>query len=129
MPARLRDLLGADGAHLMRGFDRNLIVVTSATYELFSMRVKRMSITDPLARSLRRLLFSYAIQIEFDKIGRFLLPQFLRDFAGIKNEVVINGTGDYIEIWSPEAWSEQVELLNDVNSTATSFAAQDLSAE
>jgi MraZ protein len=129
VPARLRELLGAEGAHLIRGFDRNLIVVTASTYELYSKRINRMSVTSPQARSLRRLLFAYAAPVEFDKIGRFILPQFLRDFAGIKNEVVINGAGDYIEIWSPEAWSEQANILDDVNSTASSFADQDLSAE
>jgi MraZ protein len=129
MPARFREILVADGAFVMRGFDQNLMVLTAESFALVYQRVNQMSMTDPGARLLRRLIYSYAAPVEFDKTGRILIPPFLREAAGIKSEVVIVGSGDYVEIWSPELWQQQDSQLSDVNVTANRFAALDLAAK
>jgi MraZ protein len=122
MPARFRELLAEDGgAFLMRGFDQNLIMLTATTFTTVSDHINEMSFTDPKARELRRLLFSKALQIEFDKIGRFLLPPYLRDDAQITNEAVIIGAGKYVEIWSPRIWTAQWNQLNDAASLSDRF--------
>lgn len=130
LPARFRELLaGGEGAYLMHGFDQNLMLLTAASFEIIYNRINHMSMTDPTARLLRRLIFSGAVTAEFDKLGRVLLPQFLRDAARISSETVIVGAGDYVEIWSPKLWAEQTDQLNDVKVTADRFAALDLSAK
>jgi MraZ protein len=129
LPALFRKMLAEDdGAYLLRGFDRNLMLLTSASFSIIYERVNHMSMTDPTARLLRRLIFSGAAPVEFDKAGRILLPPFLREGAEIQNEAVIVGAGDYVEIWSPKLWAAQRELLNDVNVTADRFAALDLAS-
>lgn len=129
MPARFRDLLAMDdGAFVMQGFDKNLMLLTSASFTLIYERVNQMSMTDPSARLLRRLIFSSAMPAEFDKTGRILLPQYLRDGAEIQTEAVIVGAGDYVEIWSSKFWKGQVDQLNDVKVTADRFAALDLAS-
>jgi MraZ protein len=128
MPSRFRDLLGSEGAYLMRGFDQNLMVVTASSFDVIYERVNRMSMTDPMARALRRLVFSAAVVAEFDKMGRILLPQYLREAAGIQAEAVVVGAGDYIEIWSPQGWNLQTAQLNDKDFTADRFAALGLAA-
>lgn len=127
MPARFRELLAVDGAFVLRGFDHNLMVLTAESFALIYQRINHMSMTEPGARLLRRLIYSYAAPVEFDKTGRILIPPFLRDAAGIQSEVVIVGAGDYIEIWTPQSWQDQDSQLNDVNVTANRFAALDLS--
>jgi MraZ protein len=128
IPARFRELLGPNGAFILRGFDQNLMVLSSASFEVIYRRINQMSMTDPTARLLRRLIFSTAASVEFDKIGRFILPQFLRTEAAIQNEAVVVGAGDYIEIWSPGRWNGQVEQLQDTETNATRFAALDLAS-
>lgn len=128
IPARFRDLLGSDGAFILRGFDQNLMVLSSSSFAVIYQRINRLSMTDPTARLLRRLIFSTAAPVEFDKIGRFLLPQFLRSDAAIQIEAVVVGAGDYIEIWSPERWNDQIEQLQDAETNATRFAALDLAS-
>jgi MraZ protein len=59
---------------------------------------------NPNARAAVRQIFSQAFKGEVDKQGRIVLPQHLRDFAGIDKEVVIAGVGDHAEIWSPERY-------------------------
>ncbi len=127
IPARYRELLAAEGAYITQGFDRNLMVITTSTFESLSARVNELSLTDQNARLLKRLMFSNAVQAEFDKAGRILIPQFLRQTAVLNNAVMIVGSGDYFEIWSQELWAEQRALLQDVDATAQRFAALDLS--
>jgi len=83
--------------------------------------------TDPSIRQLRRLMFAAASEVQLDRIGRTLIPQFLREFAGLETEAVIVGVGEAIEIWSPEAWTEQESLLLDADANAQRFAELDLS--
>jgi MraZ protein len=129
MPARFRELLAVDdGAYVLRGFDQNLMLLTSASFRVISERINHMSMTDPTARLLRRLIFSGTAPVDFDKAGRILLPQFLRDTASIESETVIVGAGDYVEIWSPKLWAAQTDQLNDVHVTTDRFAALDLAS-
>jgi MraZ protein len=129
VPSRFRDLLIEEGGYIMQGFDKNLIVLPSSTFESMYHRVNQMSMTDPTARQLRRLLFSTADHVEIDKAGRILLPQFLRQTILLESGVVIVGNGDYFEIWSPEQWSVQAELLQDAQSNAQRFTALNLTSE
>jgi len=127
IPARYRDLL-TEGAYVTQGFDRNLMVMTKSAFELVSRRVNQMSITDPTARLLRRLIFSGGEQVEIDKAGRILIPQFLREKANLDVEAVVVGVGDYFEIWSPVHWSEQSEQLQDIEANAHRFLTFDISS-
>ena len=53
---------------------------------------------------LRRFLITSAFEIEPDKQGRALIPQPLREFAGLKEDIVIVGVGKRAEIWDKAAW-------------------------
>ena len=128
IPARFRDLLVAEGAYITAGFDGNLIVLTKDHFERLSERVREISITNPNARSLSRLFFANAGLIEFDKLGRVLIPPFLRQNASLASDAIVVGVGNYVEIWSPAAWLKQTEMLNDPDVTAQRFAALDLSS-
>ena len=48
--------------------------------------------------------FSGASEIECDKQGRILIPKYLKDYAGIKKDVIVVGVSSRIEIWSKDAW-------------------------
>ena len=126
IPARFRDAL-AEGAYLTQGFDRNLRLLTQADFEVMAEMVNRLSMTNPDIRQLRRLIFANASEVQLDRIGRTLIPQFLRDFAGLDSEAVVVGVGEAIEIWSPEAWAEQEGMIQDAEANAQRFAELDLS--
>ncbi len=129
VPARFRDHLASEGAYVMQGFDHNLMVLPTPTFESISRRVSQTTMTDPKARLLRRLLFSTADFVEMDKAGRILIPQFLREAAGLENGVFVIGSGDYFEIWSPDKWDVQVEELQDAQTNADRFAELYLTSE
>ncbi len=128
IPVRYRELL-ASGAYVSQGFERNLMVLTAQAYESISNRVNQMSITDPTARQLKRLIFATADYVELDKAGRIRLPQFLRDVAGLETDTVVVGVGDYFEIWAPETWLPQAAILQDTESNTQRFSTLDLSSQ
>ena len=126
IPAAFRDALG-EGAFVSQGFDRNLMVMTAAYFQQVYERINAMSITDPAARMLRRLLLSSAYQVEVDRAGRILLPQNLRQFLALNGEAIVVGQGEYFEIWTPSEWGRQMQTLQDAEANAGRFQALDLS--
>jgi MraZ protein len=52
------------------------------------------------------MFFAGAVDVTPDKQGRFIIPQYLKDFAGIKEKSVIIGVSNRIEIWDHERWQE-----------------------
>jgi MraZ protein len=121
IPVRFRDSLET-GAYITRGFDRNLVVYTTSYLNSISEKVQEMRNTDPSARLLRRLIYSNAALLEFDKTGRILIPQFLRDAADIHDNAIVIGVGDYFEIWSPTVWEAQNALLDDPEKNVQRFS-------
>ena len=126
IPARYRDMIAIQGAFVMQGFDQNLMVLTTSAFDEYSHKVTAMSVTDPNARMLKRLLFSTAAQVEVDRAGRILLPQFLRGYAGLNGTAVLVGAGEYFEIWSPENWEAQAAQLQDPDANAQRFVSLEL---
>ncbi len=126
IPARFRETLDG-GAFITQGFDRCLMVMTGEYFREVITQLNTISLTDPNARLLRRMILGNAFQVELDKIGRVLVPQMLRDFAGLNGEAIVAGQGDYFEVWSPEAWGEQVKQMQDTETNNQRFAALNLS--
>ncbi len=128
VPARFRELM-SEGAYIVRGFDRNLMVLTPKAFESLSHNMSDMSITDPLTRKLRRLIIGSASQLELDKAGRILIPEFLSQLAGLtgNQEAVLVGQGNYFEIWSTSEWTLQQEALADPEANSERFKVLDLS--
>ena len=125
VPARFRESL--DGTiYLTQGFDQNLRVLPEAAFVSIYQRVTEMSSTNPTARQLRRLIFSTAQQVDIDSNGRILIPKYLRDVANLNEEAIVVGVGEALEIWSPEAWETQNQLIQDSDSNAERFAALEI---
>ncbi len=128
IPASYREQL-QDGAYITQGFDQNLIVLPRTSFDKVSTRINQMSLTDPAARQLRRLIFSHAEKIEFDRAGRILIPLFLRESALLTNAAEVAGAGTYFEIWSPELWAKQDAEYQNPEFNTQRYAALDLTTE
>lgn len=126
IPSKFRDELGYSVVVTM-GFDGNLLAFPHDLFELLANRVRGMSLTSSSGRLLRRLLFSASEELEFDKAGRILLPAHLRGTANLKDTAVLVGSGEYFELWSPENWLPQEEMLSDVEANEQRLETLDLS--
>jgi MraZ protein len=125
IPVKFREL-PAEGAYVVQGFDRNLMVLPPAVFQIIYDRLMSMSLTDPTSRLLREVILGNAMQVNLDGAGRILLSQNLRDYANLKDGAVFVGQGDYFDIWAPEVWQERQTLINDAEANAQRFAALDL---
>jgi MraZ protein len=121
VPPSFQDLLGK-GAYITQGFDRNLLVLTADSFHTLYERFTAMNIADPLARLLLRMILGTASEIEIDETGHLIVPQKLREFAGLDGEAVLVGQGKYIEVWSPALWQKQEIRLQDAEANADRFA-------
>ena len=52
------------------------------------------------------MFLSGTVEVAPDKQGRIMLPKYLKDYAGIKGNVVLVGISNRIEIWSKDKWNE-----------------------
>jgi MraZ protein len=127
IPARFRELL-VGGAYITQGFDRCLMVMTTAYFEEVYRRINAMNLADPSARMLRRLFLANAYPVEIDKVGRVLVPANLRQAIELETEAIIAGQGDYFEVWTPTQWNAQQAQLQDTDANNQRFAALDLSS-
>ena len=117
VPARFRAQLEG-GLVVARWLDACLAIFPIPAWEVIAAKVASLPVTDPNARLLQRRLFAQATETELDKQGRVLVPQNLRDLAGLAGEAVVVGGQDHAEIWAPARWDSYAEALED-----SSFAA------
>ncbi len=125
IPSRFRDEL-KDGAYIVEGLDGNLNVFTTLVFEKICQKLNALTMTDESVRDLRRKFFGRSVYLEIDSAGRILVPEYLREIAGIQNEAVFTGAGSYFEVWSPEAWGQRLTLLHDPEANKERFAALDI---
>ena len=125
VPASYRDLLG-EKPFILNGFDQNLLVMDANRFQLLYDRINAMNMGDANTRQLRRLIFSNASQIEFDKSGRFIIPQVLREIARVDGTALIVGIGKDIEVWNPDAYKQMEEAGEGPASAATLVSNFDL---
>lgn len=105
IPARFREELG-ELVIITRGFDDCLMGFSRARWEKLAEDLERLSLAQSDARNLRRFLFSSASADEMDRQGRVIIPQNLRQYAGLGEQVVVTGMNTYFEIWSRERWDD-----------------------
>lgn len=110
VPARFRDDFRA-GLYLSRGQDRCIAAYTTEGWSRFISQLDSLPFTDDEARRTQRRHYSGAQQVDLDRQGRVLIPQFLRRYAGINQSVVIAGMNDHIEIWDSSLWAAELAAM------------------
>ena len=105
LPAKFRDELSA-GVVVTRGQERCLYVFSKSEFESVHEKIRQAPVTSEEARKYLRLFLSGASDDTPDKQGRVLVPQLLRDYAGLTKELVIIGVGSRAEIWDASSWQE-----------------------
>lgn len=109
LPAKIRE---AAKTHFVekfmvtRGLDTCLFMFGDEEWRLWENKFKASPFTMQESRAFNRIFFSGASELIPDKQGRILLPQYLKDHALIKKDVIIVGVSNRIEIWSEDKWKE-----------------------
>ncbi len=109
LPSKIREVAKAHFVEkftVTRGLDKCLFMFSEEEWRATEQKFKNMSFTRQDARKFNRLYFSGAVEMVPDKQGRILLPVYLKDYAGIKRDVVIIGVANRVEIWAKDLWEE-----------------------
>lgn len=107
LPAKFREAAKGNFIEkffLTRGLDKCLFMFAEEEWRAQESKFRAVPFTKQESRAFNRLYFSGAMEMIPDKQGRILLPQYLKDFAEIKKDVVIVGVSNRIEIWSRDLW-------------------------
>jgi MraZ protein len=123
VPARFRPAL-EDGLVMARGLERCLVIYDADSWRAVSERVRDLNPWQADARRMQRHFFSGAVPAQPDKLGRVVIPQFLRTYAQLETEVVVVGLADRIEVWSRSEWQRvRTEAERDSAELAEHLAA------
>lgn len=120
VPARFRAGL-AEGLVVTRGLDPCLHIYPKSQWLPLAERLSELPTSEPAVRALRRNFFTGAFACEMDKQGRILIPQALREYAGLDGDVVIAGLNTYMEVWAANLWDQE---LPRIESGVSSIAEQ-----
>ena len=115
IPARLREELG-DVFFITLSMDHCLNIYSSENWKVFTDKVNEMSY---VSQRKMRPLFVYSVKCELDAQGRTLIPQALRDYAGLEKNVAVVGCNNHAEIWDSDKWTE----TNNLETSSDNIAA------
>ncbi len=104
IPAKFRSELGTK-AVLTIGFDTCLFLYPEKEWEKLADKLSSLPLGQTSVRDLNRLVLAGAAEVEFDKLGRILVPEYLAKYAGITKKAVIAGLYNRVEIWDEATWT------------------------
>ena len=116
VPSKFREALG-EHFTVTKGLDHCLWVFPEDAWTEFSGKLQELPLARKEARNFSRFFLAGACEAETDKMGRILIPQVLRDYAGLETDAVLIGAGARVEIWNKSAW-ESVSTFDDVDELA-----------
>lgn len=103
VPSKHRDQLGGRCV-LTKGMDKCLNIYSISEWEKQMDKIEALPESDPKVRAFIRHFCANAVDCEFDKQGRIVIPAELKEYAGIDKELVTMGAMRKIEVWSKEVW-------------------------
>lgn len=103
IPSKFREELG-DSFIITRGIENCLFVYSLDNFKKITDKLMSLPFTKKDARNFSRFFMSGATNAELDKQGRVNVTAPLVNYANLKKDCVIIGTGDRLEIWSQEGW-------------------------
>lgn len=105
LPAKFRKEVGRKVV-ITRGLDQCLFMFPAATWKGIAAKLQQLPFGQADTRGMSRFILAGASEGEVDGAGRILIPEYLKEFAGLKGRVVLAGVSDRVEIWNDKTWEE-----------------------
>ncbi len=109
-PKKLREIIG-NKLIITLGYENSLIIVSEEGWKALLEGTQGKPFIQKESRETQRFLLGGANFVELDSKGRFILPNYLRSFAKIKDEVVFVGLSRYVELWDKDLWETYMRNL------------------
>ena len=108
IPSKFRKALGKR-AVLTTGLDNCLVIYPMEEWRKLTKKLENLPNGQTDARGFVRIMLSGAVDVVFDKLGRILIPDYLKKYAYFKKNVVIIGLSNRIEAWDEKRWIKYKE--------------------
>lgn len=116
LPAKFREELG-ESFYLARGFGNECVqVLSKEQFNAISEKIQALPANKAMA--LQYVFTASAVEVTPNAQGRVIIPQTLRDFAGVEGEALVIGMNTRLEIWSKKKFDSFMASQNDVISEA-----------
>ena len=118
VPKKFREILG-ESLIITKGFEKCLLIVSSEHWKTLLEGTEGRPFTNRSTRELQRFLLGNATDIGLDTKGRFVIPEYLREFASIGNEIIFAGIERFVEVWDKKSWDiHQDDLSGNIETIA-----------
>ncbi len=129
LPSKFRKELGKK-VIITHGLDNCLFMFTLSGWGKIAEQLGNMSFANADSRGFNRIMLGGAVEVEIDTAGRILIPDFLREYAGVNldkknnNRLVFTGVHTRIEIWEETRWkSYKDKILKQADSLAEKLSS------
>lgn len=103
IPTKFRKNL-AKGAVVTRGLDASLFLFPKEEWGKLAQKLASLPLGQSNSRAFARLMLAGAMDVEMDKQGRIVLPEYLRQYASLGKSAVVAGLFNRLEIWDEQKW-------------------------
>jgi MraZ protein len=105
IPSKFRRELGKK-AVITRGLDNCLFVFPEEEWGVLAKKLGALPLGQSDARGFIRLMLAGAMDVSLDGLGRILVPDYLREYASLKKQVVVTGVFNRLEAWDETLWKQ-----------------------
>jgi len=106
LPPRFRPAFH-EGLVVAQGIEKCLTIYTNSGWTKLAESITGSNLSASKLRTINRALFATAFMLVPDAQGRIGIPVSLRSYAGIREDVVIAGANNYLELWDKNAWETE----------------------
>lgn len=110
-PKKFRIELGEE-LILTKGIESCLIIVSKKNYKTLLEGSENRPFLDQETREIQRYILGNAYEVKLDTKGRFLIPDFLKEFAHLHENIVFAGVMKYVEVWDKALWEDNQKFIS-----------------
>ncbi len=104
IPLKFRQQLGKK-AVITRGLDNCLFLYPMKDWKELAEKLAKLPLSQADARGFARIMLAGAMEVNLDRLGRILIPDYLKKYASLQKKVVVAGLYNRIEIWDEKKWN------------------------
>ena len=105
-PKKFREELG-NKLIMTKGYEGCLVIMSPAQWEEMVSDSVSGPFVSGVVRDTSRFLLAGASEIELDSQGRFVVPNYLKEYSELNIEGVFLGLGRWVELWGLEKWKKK----------------------
>lgn len=105
IPAKFRADL-KEGAVVTRGLDNCLFLFKKKDWLELVEKISALPIGQADARGFSRAMLGGAMDVKLDSLGRILIPDYLKNYAGLKKKITLVGVYNRLEVWDENRWQK-----------------------